>query len=384
MAKARALPPRLDALTTLRFVAAAMVVTIHSANVFGPPLDNRAIYALNTAVSFFFVLSGFVLAYNYPRLDDPGATRGFLVMRFARIWPMHLFALVVLVAIVPRAGWLVPGIEPWSAAVLSVLLLQSWFPPIPGYAVAFNGPTWTISVDVFSYAAFPFLIARMRESPVRSLVGAILIAFACALAANALGPPSHPPLDQWNWYMLARFFPPARLGEFVLGMAAARFFVARRDRPPRGLAAGTLVELAALAATAAALAGMHHLPWLAGTLGPGVADWLAQVASAPVFAALIVVMSGGNGAVSRVLARRACVHLGDLAYATYLLHLPLLHLSAWAAIVAAAGAPAAAAAFWATLLGFAHLAWRFVELPARRAIVRRARSGFDDPALRTA
>ena len=364
------MPPRLDALTPLRFVAAAMIVVGHGATLFGFAPGPAALHAANTGVSFFFVLSGFVLAYNYPALQDRAATRRFFAMRFARIWPMHALTLVAVMALLPRAAWVVPGVDPWIAGVLSLLLMQAWV-PVAGYAGAFNGPAWTLSVDVFFYAMFPLLLARVREAPARALTGALLLSIAFPMLANALGgATSDLALDRWNWYLLDHFFPPARLVEFVLGMVAARLHAAGRLRMPESAATATVVEAIALAACAAGIAAMHRVPHAAAWVGPGVGDWLAQVAAAPLFAALLLVLAQGRGACSRVVAMRGPVHLGDLSYAVYLLHGLVLHAAVWPSLTASIGGTGALAAFWVALLAVAHLAWRLVELPARRAVVR--------------
>jgi peptidoglycan/LPS O-acetylase OafA/YrhL len=360
-------PPRLDALTSLRFVAAAAIVVLHTGDLFAPAPGTTLVYALNGGLSFFFVLSGFVLAYNYPRLDAPGATATFLVLRFARLWPLHVAGFAAMLALSPPAAWVLPGIDPALAAVLNLTLLQSWV-PVPGYAVSFNGPSWTLSVDVFFYAAFPVLIVAMHRAPVAAFVAAVLVSLGCAWAAQTLPAPASSDLAAWNAHMLARFFPPARLVEFAAGMLAARAYASRPARPANGIR-GTLVEVAVLAATAAALAQLHGMLSLAARVGPGIADWLAQVAAAPVLAAALVVIARRAGAISRALSTRAAVHLGDLSYATYLLHMPLLHAAGWSALVAALGRPLAGAVFWLALLVAAHITWRWIETPARRALV---------------
>lgn len=367
--------PRLDALTPLRFVAAALIVAGHGGSLFGFVPGTTLLYAANASVSMFFVMSGFVLAYNYPALDPQGAIGRFGVLRFARIWPLHAAVLSATILFLPAT--LPVGIDPIVAAALAFLLVQSWV-PVNSYAAAWNGPAWTLSVDVFFYGVFPVLLAPVRRAPWRCLAAALALSLVPPLLANRFGGPrADLPLDQWNWYMLDHFFPLARLVEFVLGMAAARAFAAWRRPLARGAHAATAIEVGALAVCAAAVAGLPQVPYAARYVGPGVADWLTQVAAAPAFAALIVALSPGRGAISRLLATRPTVHLGDLSYATYLLHGPLLHLPAWGAMVSAAGGTAAAAAFAATLLVAAHLAWRCVERPARRALVgaydRRAR-----------
>jgi peptidoglycan/LPS O-acetylase OafA/YrhL len=80
---------KLDALTGLRAVAAGMIVFLHTeiSRIPIPP------YALDNAVGLFLVLSGFVLTYVHPRLEDWATTRDFLALRIASIWPAHLVTL---------------------------------------------------------------------------------------------------------------------------------------------------------------------------------------------------------------------------------------------------------------------------------------------------
>src|SRR3954468_5933568 len=94
-----AAPPRLDALTGLRALAAAGVAFAHMPHLQAaadvPPLLKRLALEGGVGVPFFFVLSGFVLAYTYhTRLAAP--TRGdvwrYSAARVGRVWPVHLLA----------------------------------------------------------------------------------------------------------------------------------------------------------------------------------------------------------------------------------------------------------------------------------------------------
>src|SRR5688500_18317145 len=93
---------KIDALTSLRFVAAALIVLHHSRGLFDFDQSLGDPFQLSQAVSFFFVLSGFILTYVYPSLGDTGARRFFLA-RVARIWPAHVAAFLLIVALVPSA-----------------------------------------------------------------------------------------------------------------------------------------------------------------------------------------------------------------------------------------------------------------------------------------
>jgi peptidoglycan/LPS O-acetylase OafA/YrhL len=78
---------RLDQLTSLRFFAAYLIILYHSVGLFG---IERIGVNLGQGVSFFFVLSGFILTYVYPRLDSWTDIRQFWRARFARIWPAYI------------------------------------------------------------------------------------------------------------------------------------------------------------------------------------------------------------------------------------------------------------------------------------------------------
>src|SRR5687768_815860 len=92
--------PRLHALTSLRFIAAAMIVYRHLLPYTGPAAGWTGTFPWSQGVSFFFVLSGFILAYNYRAFETPEAVVRFWVARFARVWPVHaVTAVIVLVTL---------------------------------------------------------------------------------------------------------------------------------------------------------------------------------------------------------------------------------------------------------------------------------------------
>jgi peptidoglycan/LPS O-acetylase OafA/YrhL len=363
----------LAGLTPLRFVAAALIVMGHGATGLGFELGPVLPYAINSMVCFFFVLSGFILRYNYPLLADSAGVAGFYVRRFARIWPLHAATMLLMFALLPYAQWTQTGINPWLALALSGSLLQSWV-PVGGYMGAFNGPAWTLSVDVFFYALFPWLLVRMRDAPARTLAGTFLLSILGPLFANIFGGPrSDAPLDQWNPYLLEHAFPLARLVEFALGMAVAGWWSAHRQRLRFGRVAGTALEIAALALTVVAASQLPRTPYLSPLVGRGGADWLTQVAMAPVYALLIAVIASDRGFVARFLALPACTHFGELSFAVYMLHAPLLKAANWAAYAAEYGSLATTLAFWVLLLLLSHCVWKYFEVPARRRIMARWR-----------
>ena len=360
---------RLDGLTSLRFVAAAMVVLVHSSTLFDLTLGPTPAYALNTAVSFFLVLSGFLLTYNNSQLEGRTARRRFWLARFARVWP--LYAAVLCFCFIARPeGLFLPQIKPVLATVQSVFLLQAWV-PISGYMSGVNPPTWTLSIEAFFYLLFPLLIVLVRRRPWLVLVGAVVVSVAGPWIVQATTPLAARDFHEVNWYVVGHFFPTSRLAEFVLGMVAAHWWSSRRRRVLAAPADASIAELMVVAALAFALFGVAQMPAQADLVGSGVADWLTQVAIAPLYALLIIVVAGGKGHLARALNRPLLIRLGEMSFAIYLLHSPMYGVVTRWGVAYGWRTPFVGVVYVAVLLALGWLAWRFVEVPLRAHLLRR-------------
>jgi peptidoglycan/LPS O-acetylase OafA/YrhL len=122
---------RLDGLTSLRFFAATMVVLFHTARPLSGWLPGGLLRNGYEAVGFFFVLSGFVLAYSYYAPPSPSVRGGistFWKGRFSRIYPVYLVAILIATPMY-LYGLKTGVVEPHSAVVALIAvpcLLQSW------------------------------------------------------------------------------------------------------------------------------------------------------------------------------------------------------------------------------------------------------------------
>jgi peptidoglycan/LPS O-acetylase OafA/YrhL len=350
--------PSLPSLTGLRFVAALLVFGFHL-DVFGIFRPGAAATVLGklfgpgaVGVSFFFVLSGFVLAWS----ARPGDTaRGFLRRRFARVYPNHLATAVVAIGIaaVTGVGLSLPVIVP------NLLLLQAWSPD-PKVYFGLNTVSWSLSCEAFFYAAFPLLHRVLRRLPARALWPGV----ALALGTVWLIPLLTLPLSGAHRYWAIWVFPLARLPEFVAGMLLAR--VVREGRWP----AVDWRAVAALAVAAYLLA--PHLP----------AD-LRLVAGTVVPLALLVPAVAATDLAGRrtALSTPTAVRLGELSYAFYLVH--ELVLRALARATGTGHGQLVALALSALALAVAVLASavlrRTVELPAMRLITGTRRRAVRPP-----
>lgn len=136
---------QLPALTGLRFFAALLVLCVHFGRWLAMPTPLHTLIGRGgVSVGLFFVLSGFILTHTY--CTASGSFRGtpgaFYVARFARIYPVYLCGIGL--ALMTVNPWAVPVHTPHLLIlVLTMSLIQSWFPPLQAII---NGPGWSLSV----------------------------------------------------------------------------------------------------------------------------------------------------------------------------------------------------------------------------------------------
>jgi peptidoglycan/LPS O-acetylase OafA/YrhL len=333
------------ALTFLRFVAALGAVLFHV----GPHIPSLAwgdalVRHANTGVSFFFVLSGFILAAVYNgRSFRPDA---FFVARAARILPLYWLALTVPAGLAALRGSLDP-----TDLVLSALLLQAWWPPA---ALTLNLPGWSLSVEAFFYLCFPLLLKRLEDLTTRALFVTLLVSWAGNLLLHVALLQTAERTASSHLESFAYYHPLVHLPTFVAGMSSGLIFARHRERialHAPALVAGSVLAIVALLVVPNPIVRYHH-----------------NGLFAPLFVALIWgVGSRPASALARGLAARPLVLLGEASYAIYLLHYPVHKV--YEIVVGDALEPNLHYSVWfAGVVGLALLAHLFVETPLRARI----------------
>ena len=278
-------PRLLPRLTALRAFAALAVLVyhLHEHHVVSLPWGISGIGG--TGVAFFFVLSGFVLAWG----TEPGLRpRTFYRRRFARVYPSD--ALMLLVAMVLPV---VPVDRSVPAAVANALTVQAWSPR-DEIAYGMNGVSWSLSCEAFFYLVFPLAALVVWRIP-RS-AGWSLAACGLVLAAAAyLVRPG-----------IADHFPPVRISEFLLGLVAG---IAVRE--------GWRPRIPGIVAWGVLLAGLALALLVTVRFRAPMAN---AVVAAP-FLLLILHMAGRDiEGRPGTLHRRAFVFAGEVSFAFYLVH----------------------------------------------------------------
>lgn len=350
-------PAAFAQLTSLRFFAALLVLFSHL--VFLERSDNPAVSGLYDlvfrqgacGVTFFFILSGFILTHAYEQALKEGnvSVARYLYRRAVRIFPLHL---MVGVAFLGYLMWR-DDLPPVRAVFLNLTLLQSWFPdPLVHYSL--NGPSWSLSDELFFYALFPLLV-KVSEPVLRRvfLIGMVLIVAGSSFAA--LRVEGYSPFVDWMFYV----FPVTRLFEFITGILLCRMV---RSGVGRSWAtSGTECALVALV-----LAAMVGVQWFAVSL-----VFRYQLIFMLPMAALILVFAHGRGALSGLLRHPALRLLGEASFALYLIHRPMItFMERWAGRGVASDVTLAVAMLVLAIVG-SILTFALLDQPVQRWLRRR-------------
>ncbi|MBB3935085.1 acyltransferase family protein [Aureimonas phyllosphaerae] len=361
--------PQLAALTSLRFFAALSIAIFHLQGIgFGAPYEPLAL-----GVSFFFVLSGFVLTYAYGGRGDV-KLRSFFVNRLARIWPAHLVTAAVALAFF-HSGMIYSA--DWYPYVLTNLFMLHAWVPTSGHVFSLNAVTWSISAEMAFYAAFPLVL--MTRKPL-VLFGAVL----GATIASVVMPDYGPVLGRTDmWALSPQVFiqqsPMVRFVEFVAGVMVGRLWLVGW-RMPLGDTWMTVVEILALGAVFAF--GVTALT-VRGALGIQLRElglWYSQSGGFVWFCLLVFVFAHQDGAISRALGHPTLVLLGKVSFSFYMVHLLVMMWAQRENWVAQFGYGGAGFAITVLSAGAAFALWYFVEVPAQRLLTARARVILAKPA----
>ena len=194
-------------LTSLRFLFALMVFGAHIYTI-DPYFDHLFYKEGFVGVNFFFILSGFIIAYTYRDrlLEQKSTLREFWAARIARIYPLHLLTLGISVCV---GGYISGDLIDWIKHFVANLFLLQPFIPAADYFFSFNSPSWSLGCEQLFYFLFPFIIGCLgKKNRILYLAGVLVIAIPIAMYFT---------MDQdikAIWYVN----PLTRLPDFLIGM----------------------------------------------------------------------------------------------------------------------------------------------------------------------
>jgi peptidoglycan/LPS O-acetylase OafA/YrhL len=342
-------PARYLTLDALRGVAALLVVAMHAGMIMG----RETFLGAYLAVDFFFILSGFVIAAAYGRGLTSSMTKSeFIRRRLVRLWP--LFALGIGLNAALYGFSLLLGADRFHASLAVAAGLGLLMAPLRISLVSdvypVNPPSWSLFFELVANLVYALLASRLTTRRLAAFVGVAALALVTtALHFGSLG------VGQ-VWPTFIGGF--ARVGfGFFAGVLLYRLSHGR-------VISSNLCAIGLAAVLAAVLMGSPHLWWT---------DLIAALAVFP----LLVLVSAKVQPRGHLLAPAAW--LGRMSYAIYILHIPVVRFTIWAAKVVLGPAVPAGVMFAlvvAAVLATAGLADRLWDAPIRRCLINQARGGF--------
>jgi len=357
---------RFKVLDSWRGISACMIA-LHSFNAYSHIYDVPLIRHAILFADFFFVLSGFVIAAAYQeRLEQGFGIARFMLLRFGRLYPLHITMLAAYVLAELLSGGAFAGERSAQGIFTNGLLIH-------GLGIhdnlTWNLPGWSVSTQFFTYLIFALALVLLK-------VFFWLILIVVGLA----GPIAIASISDVNMYVSYDYGLIRNLYGFALGVFALHLY--RHLRETRGdfdITAGqvTLIEIAVVAVIAlfVSLAGGKTV----SVIGPYL------------FAVAVIVFAFEEGALSRYLKMRPFMLLGTLSYSIFMVHSFIigrfndvvgilektLHMTLFTTVKAAGGevrmfgaepwqGDAACIMVLLIVIGVSYLTFRIVEAPSRK------------------
>jgi len=344
----------------LRCFAAVNIVLFHFSNphwfgILAPVVNSGYI-----SVSYFILLSGFVLSYNYAGAARRGEFRTlrFWEARFTRLFPIYLLSLLLAWRMFSPEYHAHTHFLFWTGIVLTPLMLQGWVPQI---ATFLNTPAWTISAEAFYYLLFPWMARWKRAFRLGPHLAKMFGVWMLSLIPGALymffNPDGISHLDRWSygpWLQALKYTPLPHLPGFVFGVLLADL----DERIGRAARLRTVLGFFGLAGVLAVLSFSSVLPYAI------LHDGLLM----PLFGCIVLGLAGENFLASG-FSWRPLVFIGEASYCLYLLHFNLWKLIHDTGFLRSLGL----ARFdpWISyiiLIGLALMALHLIEKPAQRQL----------------
>lgn len=339
---------RLDQLTFTRFIAAISIVILHYGEAtfpFSHP-DAWAIFQQGfLGVSYFFVLSGFIMIVAYSNYSHVNPAE-YYKNRFARLYPM------LALSVIPYFYFLaVHQFSSLTDILLNLSTLQSW---IPGKAMAANYPLWSLTAEVFFFMCFPFLFNYFykRHTITKAAIFTFLLWSISVFLENYLRKNGFYQLYPSIRHDIVYYFPLMHFSQFLVGNLAGLAFVkAVKTKGNYDLVILLIATLLFVILKYSSGIYYHN----------GLLDI--------VFAPLIYFIARNKGIITSIFSRRPLIFLGEISFGIYVLQAPVYK---FAEIINSNNFISNPSVFFysyvVSLLAISALCYYFIEIPLRNRI----------------
>ena len=371
---------KIAVLDVFRFVGAIIVVFVHYELIFGQFIVWGALGT--TSLSWFFMVSGFVLSYVYPSLQGWAATKKFYKFRIIRIYPAYAFAIFISSTFV----WLsylsvgevffieahrpfqitydLPEVKDTSffliATIRHYVFTQS-ISSVETLKLLFNGPLWSLVLEAYFYLCFPLFLILLRNVNSYKRVFAVFIAgYAIQFGLIAYFLPEAEYYDLATLNVPVYTNPIIRFVEFVFGMLIYKIFVLNGIDKGKGKINLLPLLVSILVYLAVIWFGENYVPY----------QYSSFFVAIPAVAALVYCMLNlqwyPTGATLQF-----CELLGGLSYVIYCLHWPYMEMAQYFNLLPESWPyQLHLAVLVSILIGLSYLVYHFLEFPLRRKMYK--------------
>jgi peptidoglycan/LPS O-acetylase OafA/YrhL len=342
---------RSEQLTFTRFFAAISIVIFHFGKNISPFNDGTIKVLFSQAhigVSYFFLLSGFIMILAY---KEKGKIEfiDYIKRRFARIYPVYGLAILLLIVHQLIASHSLN----YQGIFLNLALVQSW---VPGLALSHNFPGWSISVEMFFYVLFPFLLNKFyNKYSFFTLITPIILFFAVSqIILHVLAKSSFYDGYPSKSHDLLYYFPLMHFNEFLIGNLAGLFFL-------KGVKVRNYdFHVIAIILSVGILLSLK--------LNVDFHNGMLAIAFVP----LIILVSANNGNLTRLMNHQIFIFLGEISFGMYILQAPVFLLVSRfiRKIIHVSNPTIIFYASLSVLIIFASISYKYFETPLRELINR--------------
>lgn len=305
---------RIDQLTFTRFIAIIVVLFFHGGGgvymqALSKFLPSALLVSSTTSVTYLYVLSGFVMSLVYYRPQEKFTIGKYWNSRILRLYPLYLISfLLVCYYYIDYIARIKP-----QKILANVFVLQAWWPP---YAQSFNYAAWSMTVEFFFYALFPFFTMwAYRQSTKKLILVSVALWGTTQVIHNILWIGYYPETGNFLIY-----FPFFHLSSFILGAVGGIWFL----REGRDQAITSRTSLSVFWGSVLLVSAYIILSSKNNRLPNGME--LMTGLLAPLLVVTIVALALDKSRLSNIFNHPALIALGDTSYGLYILHVPFIWL----------------------------------------------------------
>ena len=371
----------LPILDLFRLFAALLVVLVHYEIIFGQFVVYGSLGT--TALSWFFILSGFIITYSYPDFDSFSDLKRFYVHRFIRIYPVYFLAVLVSAIFVSggvtalgdqffeqvrrpfEISYDLPQVkdsEFWAISALRHLTFTQSLSSVETLKLVFNGPLWSLVLEVYFYLVFPLLLILLKPMKSLSRIAiALIFGYVLQFLLIQYFLPDVESFNVMNLNVPIYTNPAIRGLEFVFGMLLYKAFALLPSITREEKHTSTPLLMAIFGYLVINAVGENFIPY----------QYSMFFSAVPVVALLVFILARTHWYPVGI-GNKLCLWAGGISYVLYCFHWPLMEMVRfWNIVPQSVAFPYHLIILILFLLLVSHLIYRWIETPIRRLLYRK-------------